>query len=313
MALTKEDIKQRLGLKFESPEKLKITPEDPTVKVFFDRIRANPLPASVDLRPNCSPIKNQGQLGSCTANSHASVIEFLELKQAGKYTAPSRLFIYYNTRHLIEGTSGDVGATISDTMESTVKFGAVPETELPYDITKFDNKPSSTCYTDAMNYQTLTQVTVSTIDDIQHILAEGLPVEIGILVFESFEQVGSDGIVPMPKSSEELLGGHALNINGYITINGVQYFIIKNSWGTEEGDNGWYYLPFSYFTKTYEGDQPYASDFKVILTEEYINEQPQPIPPIGDCPTTLSNAKTIIYNTLSASKKITALKKLIPK
>lgn len=267
--LTQEEIKQRLGLRFEDPLKAKITPKDPRVRGFFKKIRETPLPESVDLRPQCSPVKDQGQLGSCTANSHASSIEFLEIKNTGKYTAPSRLFIYYNTRHLIEGTSGDVGATISDTMESTVKYGVCPEKELSYDISKFDEKPLKKCYKDALNYQTLTQVSIFKLNDIQHVLAEGLPVEIGILVFESFEEVDSDGIVPMPIRGEKLLGGHALNVVGYKTINDKLYLIIKNSWGVSEGNKGYYYLPAEYFSKSYQR-QPYASDFKVILTEEYV-------------------------------------------
>jgi len=34
------------------------------------------LPPGVDLRPNCAPVYDQGQLGSCTANAIAGAIEF---------------------------------------------------------------------------------------------------------------------------------------------------------------------------------------------------------------------------------------------
>ena len=39
------------------------------------------LPARADLRPQCPPVYNQGQLGSCTANAIAGAIEFDRLKQ----------------------------------------------------------------------------------------------------------------------------------------------------------------------------------------------------------------------------------------
>ncbi len=38
------------------------------------------LPKKVDLRQKCSPVENQGQLGSCTANALVGALEFLELK-----------------------------------------------------------------------------------------------------------------------------------------------------------------------------------------------------------------------------------------
>src|SRR3954470_14289141 len=62
------------------------------------------LPTSVDLRPNCPPIYNQGELGSCTANAIAAALEFDQMKeQLPKIFTPSRLFIYYNERAM-EGT-----------------------------------------------------------------------------------------------------------------------------------------------------------------------------------------------------------------
>ena len=77
------------------------TPEHPKVKTVFDKLKATPLPATVDLRPQCTPVKDQTTLGSCTANAVASMIEFLEQKAYNSYIIASRLFIYYNTRHNI--------------------------------------------------------------------------------------------------------------------------------------------------------------------------------------------------------------------
>lgn len=44
----------------------------------LDRVDLSTLPSSVDLRNWCSPIENQGQLGSCTANAGAGVVEYFE-------------------------------------------------------------------------------------------------------------------------------------------------------------------------------------------------------------------------------------------
>jgi len=70
---------------------------------------AGVLPAKVDLRPQCPPVYDQGQLGSCTANAIGAAIEFDRRKQKLANFTPSRLFIYYNERaieHTIDSDSG---------------------------------------------------------------------------------------------------------------------------------------------------------------------------------------------------------------
>jgi len=58
------------------------TPEHPKVKALFEVLKAQTLPLSVDLRPNDSPIEDQGNLGSCTANAEAGDIQFVEKRQS---------------------------------------------------------------------------------------------------------------------------------------------------------------------------------------------------------------------------------------
>src|SRR5438105_2853033 len=54
------------------------------------------LPSSVDFRPQCPPVYDQGQLGSCTGNAIGGAIQFIQLKEKLATTfVPSRLFIYY--------------------------------------------------------------------------------------------------------------------------------------------------------------------------------------------------------------------------
>ena len=43
------------------------------------------LPPRVDLRPMCSPVEDQGQLGSCTGNALAGALEFLEKKDKAPF------------------------------------------------------------------------------------------------------------------------------------------------------------------------------------------------------------------------------------
>src|SRR5258706_12513512 len=99
------------------------------------------LPASIDLRSECPPVVDQGNLGSCTANAGAAAMAFLEHRgQQDKYL--SRLFIYAMTR-VLENTplSEDSGAEIRDVMKSLSVYGAPFETDWPYDISKFSIQP----------------------------------------------------------------------------------------------------------------------------------------------------------------------------
>src|SRR5437016_11006671 len=96
------------------------------------------LPPQMDLQPQCPPVYDQGQLGSCTANAIGAAIQFDRMKQnLSPNFVPSRLFIYYNER-VMEGTvSTDSGAQIRDGIKSVAKQGACPEPDWPYDIAKF--------------------------------------------------------------------------------------------------------------------------------------------------------------------------------
>ena len=100
------------------------------------------LPSSVDLRPHCPPVYDQGQLGSCTANAIAGALQFDEIKEhKNGLSTPSRLFIYYNER-VIEGTvTSDSGAQLRDGVKTVAKQGICPEKVWPYDISKFAVKP----------------------------------------------------------------------------------------------------------------------------------------------------------------------------
>src|SRR6267154_3875742 len=110
-------------------------------------------PAKVDLRSKCSPVEDQGQLGSCTANALVGALEFLELKDGAPFVDLSRLLIYYNER-VIEGTvKQDSGAFIRDGIKSLAKQGVCPEKEWPYTVSKFKTKPTTKCYSDAKKHQ----------------------------------------------------------------------------------------------------------------------------------------------------------------
>jgi C1A family cysteine protease len=208
---------------------------------------AGKIPDAVDLRSQCPPPYDQGQLGSCTGNAIAGALEFNRIKQKLKDFTPSRLFIYYNER-VIEGTvKSDAGAQIRDGIKSVSNQGDCPEKEWPYDINKFADKPTKKCYVDALKYKAVQYMRVSqNVANMQGCLAEGFPFVFGFTVYESFESaaVAKNGMMPMPKSGEQVLGGHAVLAVGYDS--NKRLFIVRNSWGDGWGDKGYFYMPYAY-------------------------------------------------------------------
>jgi C1A family cysteine protease len=224
------------------------------------------LPPSVDLRPQCPAVYDQGQLGSCTGNSIAGAIQFERMKQKianADQITPSRLFIYYNERVIEGDVPQDAGAQIRDGIKAVATQGVCFETGAdawPYDIAKFAAAPPPACYTAALP-NTVVQYSrlIQTPQQLKGCLAAGSPFVFGFTVYESFEsqEVAANGAVPMPASSEQTLGGHAVMAVGY--DDGKQRFIVRNSWGPGWGLQGYFTIPYAYLT-----DDNLSSDFWTI-------------------------------------------------
>ncbi len=227
---------------------------------FKDIVRDD-IPNKVDLRDNCPPIYNQGKLGSCTANAIAAAYQFDEMLQGEKeIMTPSRLFIYYNERDLEGHVDTDSGAMIRDGMKTIGCKGVCSENSWPYDISIFKCKPKSKCYKEAENHKAVSYRRVpQSLTAMKACLKGGLPFVFGFTVYESFEskELEQTGIMSMPKEDEKMLGGHAVMAVGYCDVK--KCMIIRNSWGTEWGEAGYFYMPYKFIR-----DTGYCSDFWTI-------------------------------------------------
>jgi len=242
------------------------------------------LPASADLREWCSPVEDQGRLGSCTAQAGAGIIEYYERKSFRRHIESSRLFLYKVTRNLMK-MKGDTGAYLRSTIGAMVLFGVPPEEYWPYSDgpDDFDKEPPAFCYSFAQNFKTLkyyrhdppSASPGSVLSRVRTYLSAGHPAMFGFTVYSSIEQASATGRIPFPSSLDKIEGGHAVVAAGYDDRMKIKNkyggeetsgaFLIRNSWGQGWGEAGYGWLPYDYLRRGL------AEDFWSVLKKEWID------------------------------------------
>ena len=223
----------------------------------FDHIKLSQ--SKIDYRSRFKFVYDQGNLGSCTANS----LCYCYIFDYPNYN-PSRLYLYHN-QLVLQNNINDIGSTLENCINAFNKFGICTEKSWPYIISKFRTTPSLISYQEGKQCPKNNGVRVSqTLSALKGCLASGEPFICGFLVFSSFMSlnVARTGYVPMPKRNEILLGGHAVICIGYDDTK--QVFIMLNSWGSNWGDKGFFYIPYAYLTNI-----NLAGDFwKLVVTNQ---------------------------------------------
>jgi hypothetical protein len=224
------------------------------------------LPRRWSLLSKCPPVYDQSMLGSCSANAIAAAIQYERMRQGlpRANRVPSRLFIYYNQRLIERDVEQDRGAQIRDGIKSVAALGACFEGagkgEWSYDHARFAMKPPEACYANASLDRAVSYSRVrQQLDQLKGCIASGWPFVFGFTCYESFESasVARTGILHLPGLSEHVIGGHAVMAVGYDDFSSV--FVVRNSWGADWGDGGYFTMPYSYVT-----DPNLSGDFWTI-------------------------------------------------
>ena len=202
----------------------------------------------IDLRQWCSAVENQSNIGSCAPNAAVGGVEMRRIHDGLPSVDLSRLFVYFNARVGSQTTDKDDGSFIKFVLESMTRMGVCKESIWPDDTTKVFARPTWASYRDAYAYKINQYYRITAAGEERHnqiiaALRAHYPVIFGVQVWDSI--FTCSGVIQMPQPTEKKLGGHAMLIVGVDIAN--RMYIIRNSWGTGWGDEGYAKMPFSYF------------------------------------------------------------------
>jgi len=207
-------------------------------EVTLDNVDA---PTSIDWTNNngnyVTPVKNQGQCGSCWAFSTTGSIESRSAI-ANKQTGSSITTLSEQQLVDCSGSYGNQGCN-GGLMDDAFKYvesskGLCSEKEYPYTARDGTCK-SSSCGTKYDPISSYKDVSADSMSSLEAAVAEG-PVSIAIEADQSAFQFYSGGVLT------GLCGtrlDHGVLVVGYGTSGSQEYWKVKNSWGTTWGMEGY--------------------------------------------------------------------------
>merc|ERR1711998_763295 len=190
------------------------------------------LPASVDWRKEgaVTPVKNQGQCGSCWSFSTTGSME-------GRWFLKNKTLVSLSEQQCVDCSHNDQNAGCNGgLMDSAFKYaeGTAIETEAQYPYKGRDG----TCAAKggSVEVKSYQDVTVNDPSALAAAVAEG-PVSVAIDAGSIFFQLYFGGIM------KHFCGtslDHGVLVVGYGTENGTDYWLLKNSWGASWGESGYF-------------------------------------------------------------------------
>ena len=197
--------------------------------------------------PEKQIIIDQGSIGACVGHSFVMAKQILEYQHTNKWIDFDP-FVLYGTR--FEGDYTGVGMIPSQGAKALYKDGAyfrrdfnkreeMPQLQATVEEWKRTNQDKVLAATD---YKITGYSYVYNEDGIKRALKNGMPVSVAYPIYDSFYNTGSDGKVPVPKTTKEKLTGyHQMLIVGWTFDD---YWVVVNSWGIRYGLKGMYLIPF---------------------------------------------------------------------
>lgn len=207
-----------------------------------------PLPPEVDHTRSMTPVRDQGDEGTCVAfASVVGVKEYQDTKEYKKLIELSPRYLYHLCKES-DGMPDAEGTYPRIAMKALLTYGVAPESFWPYRPHQAD-LPRPNADKEAERYRIKAYARLATVLEMKRSLVVNGPFLAGLEVFESWftKKVAKSGVIPLPKKDEELQGGHAVCVAGY--DDSKRRFKFKNSWGTAWAVKGYGYLPYEYMKR----------------------------------------------------------------
>jgi C1A family cysteine protease len=203
------------------------------------------LPKKIDYTPKLSPVRDQGDEGTCVGFACAvGMKEYQELLDYEKLLELSPRFVYSECKK-IDGMPKEEGTTIRAAMRALEGKGVCQEKFWPYQPHQKD-KPKEGAAANAKKFCVMTYARILNLNELRLSLAAKGPCVIGVEVFEGMMKTKT-GLVPLPKKNETALGGHAVCAAGYDDKKKMIKF--KNSWSDKWGRKGYGFLHYAYIER----------------------------------------------------------------
>lgn len=200
------------------------------------------LPTEKDWSDIVTPVKDQGQCGSCVIFSTTAALESALLKQKkGTFDISEQ----YSLSCLMPQTLCQTGTQISSYLEPLKSTGTSQElSQYPYIAPSLGNCNAAgkflTPYNFSFKANSFEKVGIESADDLKATLVKYGPVVGSLMVHSSFQDY-TTGLY-RPNSYDSRSGGHAILIVGY--SDAIGGFKVKNSWGTDWGDKGFFWIAY---------------------------------------------------------------------
>lgn len=206
------------------------------------------VPKRIDYTSRMTPVRQQGDEGTCVAFASAvGVKEYQDSQEYKKFVGLSPRYLYAKCKAM-DGIPDEEGTYPRVAMKALTGYGVCLESFWPYAPHQSD-KPKAGADKDAKRYRIRAYARLTGIGDMKRSLSVNGPFLAGVEVYDNWftPKVERTGLIPMPKSSNYFKGGHAICVMGYDDKTGR--FKFKNSWSTAWGDKGYGYLGYEYIDR----------------------------------------------------------------
>eukprot|EP00470_Lotharella_oceanica_P000687 CAMPEP_0170174086 /NCGR_PEP_ID=MMETSP0040_2-20121228/7333_1 /TAXON_ID=641309 /ORGANISM="Lotharella oceanica, Strain CCMP622" /LENGTH=325 /DNA_ID=CAMNT_0010415577 /DNA_START=50 /DNA_END=1027 /DNA_ORIENTATION=- len=191
-------------------------------------------PSSVDWTSQgaVTPVKNQGQCGSCWSFSATGALESANYIQNGKLES-------YSEQQLVDcarkyGNAGCNGGLMDSAFEYVIANGICSESDYPY--TARDGSCRSSCNPLLKSVSGYKDVRSADESGLKTAVAKQ-PVSVAIEADKPVFQFYSGGVLTGSGCGTQL--DHGVLVVGYGTMGGTDYWKVKNSWGASWGTKGY--------------------------------------------------------------------------